>query len=289
MCFWMDGASRRRGVGTPVRLALYPRECQPLNRVPAEGDSGRGRPVRQAVPVDPEPGRGHRVHRPGLEELLLAVLTTRTRRLVMVDPNRLTGRLAPPQETVARRGGERRVRSGPHRRDAARDLGRADERTGALQHQQQLDGPAGRGLEPFQRMRQGRLTGRGVARQLIRPPDCHRPGLDGQSTDPVVVGGDRDHVDGTGRLRSADHPYHQGDAADRGQVLAGDAFRAAPRRNHREYRHSLANRRSAGATVSTPCRYAVLAARDTNERTAPCRSSSRSSSASSACPCPSRS
>ena len=31
MCFWMDGASRRRGVGTPVRLALYPRECQRLN------------------------------------------------------------------------------------------------------------------------------------------------------------------------------------------------------------------------------------------------------------------
>jgi len=31
MCMWMDEASRRRGVGTPVRLALYPRECQRLN------------------------------------------------------------------------------------------------------------------------------------------------------------------------------------------------------------------------------------------------------------------
>ena len=41
MCFWMDGASRRRGVGTPVRLALYPRECQRLNAGVASDHVGR--------------------------------------------------------------------------------------------------------------------------------------------------------------------------------------------------------------------------------------------------------
>ena len=45
-----------RGSGTnPCRLALYPRECQPLNRVPGVGDVGRDRPVRDAVPVDQDP------------------------------------------------------------------------------------------------------------------------------------------------------------------------------------------------------------------------------------------
>ena len=45
-----------RGSGTnPCQLALYPRECQPLNRVPGVGDGGPHRPVREAVPVDQDP------------------------------------------------------------------------------------------------------------------------------------------------------------------------------------------------------------------------------------------
>ena len=46
-----------RGSGTnPCRLALYPRECQPLNRVPGAGDGGRDRGVRHAVRVDHDSG-----------------------------------------------------------------------------------------------------------------------------------------------------------------------------------------------------------------------------------------
>ena len=44
-----------RGSGaSPCRLALYPCECQPLNRGPDGGGLRRDQPVRHAVPVDPD-------------------------------------------------------------------------------------------------------------------------------------------------------------------------------------------------------------------------------------------
>src|SRR5690242_7559957 len=43
-----------RGSGaSPCQLALYPRECQPLNRVPGVGERRHDRPVREASAVSP--------------------------------------------------------------------------------------------------------------------------------------------------------------------------------------------------------------------------------------------
>ncbi|GFN06592.1 hypothetical protein Smic_51480 [Streptomyces microflavus] len=149
-----------------------------------------------------------------------------------------------PDEPVERGDGDGRVGAlVGHRPGDPVDVLAGDERAGALDEEDHVDGAGALGLVRVQRVQDGRLAGGGVARDgggalhAVQPVGGAEVGGGGAGglRDGGVVGGDDDVGDLGGAERGADGTGHQGDAADLGEVLGGDALGSAAGGDHGEH------------------------------------------------------
>ncbi|MDF9806163.1 hypothetical protein M2436_004710 [Streptomyces sp. HB372] len=232
--------------------------------------------AEEAVAVGAEARRVHRVGGAGLQVVLGAVLAAGAYGLVVVDAVRSLLDRVPvaPDEAVERGDRDSRVRAlVGHRPGDAVDVLAGDERAGALDEEDHVDGPGALGLVDVHRVQHGRFAGGRVARDGGGALDAVQPvggpqvggGAPGGLGDRPVVGGDDDVGDLGGAERGADGAGDQGDAADLGEVLGGDAFGSAAGGDHGEDGrghggcswsgvHSSPIRRITGATRWTPWR-----------------------------------
>lgn len=144
-------------------------------------------------------------------------------------------RRVPPDEAVERGHGQGGVGAVFHDRAGDTvDVLAEDERAGALDEHHDVDSGTVERLVGVHRVEDGRLGGRGVARDGGGAQDDLGPGLPARGGDGVVVGGDDDVGHQPGGEALAHRAGHQRNAADGGQVLRGDALGAAARGDHGE-------------------------------------------------------
>ena len=136
-------------------------------------------PAEEAVPSLPEPGHRHHVEGAGLAVVRLPVLAARPVGGVVVDPGGLAVGSGSPEELIRRHRREHRVGlAAGHPADRLVQIGRVDERAGALDEDDHLRVDAAGG-ERVQRVQQRGLRAGRVAGELGRagrPPRRRPPG-----------------------------------------------------------------------------------------------------------------
>ncbi|WIB36784.1 hypothetical protein DEJ15_07125 [Curtobacterium sp. MCJR17_043] len=96
------------------------------------------------------------------------------------------------------------------------------------------DAGADAGTERLQGVQEGGLRRGLVLGEFDRPADHTGAGRDRLGRDGVAVGADDDRVDRPGGPGDRDRPRDERPAGDLAEVLAGDALRSRPCRDHRD-------------------------------------------------------
>lgn len=209
--------------------------------------------AEEAVAVGTESGRVHRVGGARFEEVLGAVLATGADLLVVVDAVVvvLDRAAVAPQEAMERGDGDGRVGAFPGDRGGdAVDVLAGDEGAGALDEQHHVHGLAVLRLVAVQRVQDGGLAGRGVARDGFGALDAVQPAALAEH----FGGGPRGLGEGGGvgrhddvrhlarREAGADRADDERDAADLGEVLGGYALGSATGGDHGQHGGLLGER-----------------------------------------------